>query len=116
MLWELENQSQRESTVKFMANILRRSLKSSLFGCEVNVGTCVSASADVLDFSTDTYRRVVRRGESTCFECLDQADIVLQSVMNTDAAEAAGEITAGESIVYVPLIGRSGPVGVIEIM
>lgn len=99
-----------------MANILRRSLKSSLFGCEVNIGTCVSASADVLDFSTDTYRRLVRRGESTCFECLDQADIVLQSVMNSDAAEAAGEITAGESIVYVPLIGRAGPVGVIEIM
>ena len=35
VLWELENQAQRESTVKFLANILRRSLKSSLFGCEV---------------------------------------------------------------------------------
>jgi hypothetical protein len=57
------------------------------FVMQVNIGVCANSAADLLDFSTDTYRRLLRRGESTCFECLDQADIVVQSVVNSEAAE-----------------------------
>jgi hypothetical protein len=67
-----------------------------------------------LDFIGDSdYKRRVHRGQSTCFECLDQKDIVLQVAPQKTRNEIA--LPSGESVVYVPLLASAGGIGVIEI-
>lgn len=54
-------------------------LKASLFGCEVNIGMSPTVGTQVLEFMDESNnKRRVRRGQSTCFECIDQGDVVLQ--------------------------------------
>ena len=95
------------------------SLQDSLFGSEVNVGICRDASAHVIEFVSDNdYVRKVVRGSSTCFECLDQNDVVVQAVIRPQTranAMANGDITMGEAVVYVPLLSKRGGVGILEI-
>lgn len=110
---ELKLQLQRKSNLKHMALMLRDAMKvssfynilliilisilqRSLFGCEVNIALCVDASATVMEFVTDgDYVRKAIRGKSTCYECLDQKDVVLQVVSKKKSAEdvAVGPIT-----------------------
>lgn len=53
--------------------------QASLFGCEVNIGLSPNVGTQVLEFIDDSEnKRRVRRGQSTCFECIDQGDVVLQ--------------------------------------
>lgn len=45
----------------------------------MNIGISPDSSLTILDFlGDDDYKRRVQRGQSSCFECLDQKDIVLQ--------------------------------------
>ena len=60
----------------------------SLFGCEVNIGIATDANSTVMEFYGDgDYLRKVTRGKSTCFECIDQKDIVMQAVSATRDSE-----------------------------
>ena len=73
-----------------------------------------------MDFygSHNEYVRTAKRGQSALFECLEQQDIVLQSVVphNDDQIPASmRQFTDGDSILYIPILGRKSDVGVIEI-
>jgi hypothetical protein len=62
-------------------------MQESLFGCDVKIGICADASATRIDFiSENDYVRKEIRGHSTCFECLDQRDVVMHSVSKSHAA------------------------------
>jgi hypothetical protein len=84
---ELQLIASRHSHARVLILALRDSLKRSLFGCEINVALCSDASATQLEFIGEAggYVRKVSRGQSTCFECLDQRDVVLQMVTKSKA-------------------------------
>ena len=130
------------STVASVSKSLRIHLKAALFGCDVHVGICTDANASEIQFvGENDYTRKEQRGHSTVFECLDQKDLVVQALQRprTAAARKAamsrgtqalggsppgsaaptadrdGHITSGEAVVYVPLLGKRGGVGCIEI-
>lgn len=89
VLPELRHQFSKQSTVKLLASVLKSAMKKALFGCEVNVAICTDASATVLEFLTEgEYVRQAMRGQSTCFECLDQKDIVLQAIARPKSARS----------------------------
>ena len=115
----LKKMASQKANLRKMANTLRDLLKSALFGCEVYVGLCTDASVSVIEFAGENdYSRKVNRGQSICFECLDQKDIVLQasSISDSNASKPVFDrLSAGESVVQVPLLGRGAGVGVIEI-
>jgi hypothetical protein len=79
------------------------------------------AGTTTLDFIGDSdYRRRVQRGQSTCFECLDQKDIVLQisspsPSLPSSSSPSTPSLTSGESVIYVPMISTGGALGIIEI-
>jgi len=87
---------------------------------------CPDTSTSKIDFFDDhAYTRSVYRGSSTVFECLDQEDIVVQAATvrsKTPSMTALasmqheqGAITVVDTVVHVPLIGRIGGIGVLEI-
>ena len=54
----------------------------------MNVALCSDASATRLDFISEDYVRWEIRGQSTCFECLDQRDVVLQTTTSNKSTRA----------------------------
>jgi Ca2+-dependent lipid-binding protein len=126
------------STVASVSKSLRVNLKAALFGCDVHVGVCADANASELVFvGENDYSRRELRGQSTVFECLDKRDIVVQALQRPRTAdskrnafsrgslelgandrpanEEVAQITSGEAVVYVPLLGKRGGVGCVEI-
>ena len=110
---------QAKTNIKILVKKLRQALKSALFGCEVYIGLCIDASMSVVEFNDDNdYVRKVIRGKSTCFECLDQKDVVLQASSieeSNTSIQSLQRLSPGESIVYVPLLGKGSGIGIIEI-
>ena len=114
VIHNLEKGATRKCNTQALVYILRDSIKSALYGCDVNIAVFSDASGNELDFISDPeYVRKERRGQSTVFECLDQGDVVLQT--NTRNKKSTIGFTKGESVVYVPLLGKGGAVGVAEI-
>ena len=121
------------SNVLTVVKSLRKNMINSLFGCDVHIGICTDANAQVIEFlgEKDYWRRELRE-KSTIFECLNQKDVVVNALARARTAvrkslfsrEAEGEeeakpgtaaVTGGEAVVYVPLLSNRGGVGVIEI-
>ena len=143
VLWELDRHSKRETTIKQLVNIVRRTMEGCLFGCSVNIGICRDSANSVLEFpaigDNSAYPRREIRGKSILFECLDQKDIVVQAHLNTGKHSShqqspspnrsnspnkstsptrppsAPYLESGETVVHVPLLSRGGGVGVMEI-
>ena len=80
VLDEVQKQHMRTSTVmENVVAILKSNLELAFFGCDVNVGVMTDATNTAIEFLSDaSYKRKVTRQTSTCFECLDQADIVVK--------------------------------------
>lgn len=112
---EMEKATKRKANVKGLAKVVRREIIAALYGCDVNVGIYTDSEGSAIEFLSDSdYVRVEYRGKSTCFECIDQKDIVLQATTKTAKQRGVGFLS-GESVVYVPLLGKGGGVGILEI-
>ena len=112
---EMEKASKRKANVKGLAKVIKQEMIAALYGCDVNVGIYTDSEGSAIEFLSDSdYVRVEYRGKSTCFECIDQKDIVLQTTTKTVKQKGLG-FTSGETVVYVPLLGKGGGVGVLEI-
>lgn len=123
----LQTLSQRGTNIHVLISTLRHTVSDAFFGCDVNVGVCPDTSTNKIDFFDDhAYTRSVHRGSSTMFECLDQEDIVVQAATVRSKPPSAlnplaimeteqGAITVIDTVVHVPLIGRIGGIGVLEI-
>jgi len=143
VIWELERQAERETSVDALVAIVRRTLTACLFGCNVNIGIAPDTYASSLVFpEEDGVVRKEVRGRSILFECLNQKDIVVQASISAstedgdnDTASVKGrqnasskpkgkgkgkgketvQLRTGETVTYVPLLSRGGGVGVMEI-
>lgn len=121
--------------VRAMGRELRAALTDALFGCEVYIGLCKDASGSSMDYiGAGDYTRRETKGIHVSFECFETKDVTVQFVsyplhnggadgkkgqkrLQGGGAEgpAAAALHGGETVVYVPLLGKRGGVGVIEI-
>ena len=88
VIWELERQAERETSVDALVAIVRRTLTACLFGCNVNIGIAPDTYTSSLVFPEE--EGVVRkevRGRSILFECLDQKDIVVQASISASTED-----------------------------
>ena len=125
--------------VRALGRELRAALTDALFGCEVYIGLCKDASGSSMDYvGAGDYTRRETKGIHVSFECFETRDVTVHFVSyplhnaGVDAkkgpkrlqgggggggAEGSGAaaLHGGETVVYVPLLGKRGGVGVIEI-
>lgn len=88
---EMEKATKRKANVKGLAKVVRREIIAALYGCDVNVGIYTDSEGSAIEFLSDSdYVRVEYRGKSTCFECIDQKDIVLQATTKTAKQRGVG--------------------------
>jgi len=143
VLSEMDKASRRKNaSTRLLASVLRQAVTDSLFGCDVLVGVGKDASCNVIEFigknsnkgGGDAYTKRETRGLSVCFECIDQKDVVVHTVtrpltkeqlnaLRIERLQGGGgggdeheaKLTQGEAVVYVPLLGKRGGVGCLEI-
>ncbi len=101
-------------------------LKAAFFGCNIDLGICTDSSGSSIDFFGDAslYKRRIDRKHypnHACFVCIDTRQQVVEPHKKTlvvSKKKASGKHAAmaqGSVVVYVPLAGRSGVQGVLEI-
>jgi len=130
--------SAHSSSVLSVVKALRINTKNSFFGCDVHIGVCTDANAQTIEFIGEKdYWRREQKGRSAIFSCLEQRDVVVQSLVAKETKSLFGKratpsrerqaeeiaegkrgkatLGSGEAVVYVPLLGERGGMGVMEI-